>query len=80
MTVFRPENDDDIAFVDASLCFHVEDGVLAGDDGAGGDGDGDGRDGGDAPAIEVKNDYLIRETMVQPDKGNSITRVHEVYL
>lgn len=26
VTVFRPENDDDVDFVDASLCFHVADG------------------------------------------------------
>lgn len=29
VTVFRPENDDDVDFVDASLCFHVADGEQA---------------------------------------------------
>ena len=27
ITVFRPENGDDVDFVDASLCFHVSEGV-----------------------------------------------------
>jgi hypothetical protein len=64
VTVFRPETDDDVDFVDASLCFHVEDGPqppLA---------------KGIVVADEDKKGVSVRSTV--QGKGNNFMRIHEM--
>jgi hypothetical protein len=64
VTVFRPETDDDLDFVDASLCFHVEDGPPLVDE----DAMSDARDGGG---------LAIRKSTVE-GKDKNIIKVHEM--
>jgi hypothetical protein len=64
VTVFRPETDDDLGFIDASLCFHVEDGPQPPPDGVVVSGN------------EEKGGLSVR-SMVQ-GKGNNFIRVHKM--
>jgi hypothetical protein len=64
VTVFRPETDDDLDFVDASLCFHVEDGPQPPADGVVVSGN------------EGKGGLSVRSTV--QGKGNNFIRVHEM--
>jgi len=68
ITVFRPENDDDLDFVDASLVFHVENGPEPPPD----DGTMADADMGDVHVVQKK-------ATVKLDKKN-VVRVHEVYM
>ena len=64
VTVFRPESDDELDFVDASLCFHVEYGPqpLAAEG---------------AMSRAEKDGFVVSKSTVE-GKGNNVVRVHEM--
>ncbi|KAI5376525.1 hypothetical protein J4E82_004746 [Alternaria postmessia] len=74
ITVFRPETDDDLSFVDASLCFHVADGpqpppddaAMAATDEAG--------------ARSVQRTSLRDSRDVKGISVISMIRIHEIYI
>jgi hypothetical protein len=65
VTVFRPETDDEVDFVDASLCFHVEDGPQQPVDGM------------IVTEHEDKGGLNVRRSTVQGN-GNNFIRVHKM--
>ncbi|KAK1908835.1 hypothetical protein P3342_006714 [Pyrenophora teres f. teres] len=68
ITVFRPENDDELEFVDASLVFHVEDGPEPPpDDGAMAD-------------TDTENAHVVRKSATTNFDKKNVVQVHEVYM
>jgi hypothetical protein len=68
ITVFRPETDDDLHFVDASLCFHVVDDPQPPPDDAAILG---------ADRISIRT---VQETDAKDPSASSLIRVHEIYM
>jgi len=68
ITIFRPETDDDVSLVDASLCFHVVDGPQPPPDDAHMEG---------TDRLKAR---LVRETNSKDSSPNSLVRVHEIYM
>ncbi len=68
ITVFRPETDDDIGFVDASLCFHVVDGSQPPPDDA------------VMANIDRPSRRVMRETDSKDSSASSLVKVHEIYM
>ena len=74
ITVFRPETDDDLSFVDASLCFHVADGPQPPPDDAA------------MAAIDEAGARSVQRTSLRDSrdvKGISVIRmirIHEIYI
>ncbi|KAI4928448.1 uncharacterized protein J4E92_005934 [Alternaria infectoria] len=68
ITIFRPETDDDVSLVDASLCFHVVDGPQPPPDDAHMEG---------TDRLKAR---LVQETNSKDSSPNSLVRVHEIYM
>ncbi|KAI4697456.1 uncharacterized protein J4E84_000586 [Alternaria hordeiaustralica] len=68
ITIFRPETDDDVSLVDASLCFHVVDGPQPPPDDA------------HVEGTDRLKARLVQETNSKDSSPNSLVRVHEIYM
>jgi hypothetical protein len=63
ITIFRPENNDDVDFVDASLCFHV----------------GDEMHVAEAHGAEGKRSHAVSRNVAWNEMSMSLIRLHEVH-
>ncbi|EDU43710.1 conserved hypothetical protein [Pyrenophora tritici-repentis Pt-1C-BFP] len=66
ITVFRPDNDDDLDFVDASLVFHVEDGPEPPPDAMAG--------------TDTEDAHIVRKSTTANVDNKDVVQVHEVYM
>lgn len=68
INIFRQETDDDVSFVDASLCFHVVDGPQPPPDDARVEG---------TDSLRAR---LVQEADAKDSSTSSLVRIHEIYM